>query len=102
MFDDLWIKRIHCILWRVKRVNQWVLHRMIYELYREGVLRINSWQWMGDWPRSAEVDGVLALLNMIGAIDFSDDTIIAVKPPLGRCSGDSIVEKAVNKLKHIR
>ncbi|MCD6301081.1 MAG: hypothetical protein J7L82_03310 [Staphylothermus sp.] len=97
IFDDSWICIIHTIIWELKQVDQWMFHKIIYELYREGKIPVNNWTWLGEWPRSPEIDGIIALLDMIGAVRIENGVLHAVKPPVVNCIEDrEIVEKAIS------
>ncbi len=86
VFDGEWINYIHCILWRLKSIDEWVFHRVIYELSREDVIPVNGWKWFNEWPRSNEIDALIGFLKLIGVVDVEDSVIKAVKPPVVECS----------------
>ncbi|RLG87946.1 MAG: hypothetical protein DRO16_05545 [Thermoprotei archaeon] len=97
IFDDSWICIIHTIIWELKQVDQWMFHKIIYELYKEGKIPVNNWSWLGDWPRSPEIDGIIALLDMIGAVRIENGVIYAMKPPVIACVEDrELIEKAIS------
>jgi len=82
VFNDKWLVKLHCILWRLREVDTWVLHRLIYELSCEGLFEANNWVWYGDSPRSPEVDGALAFFELTGILKREDGLLkVSVKPP---------------------
>ena len=85
VFDNSWLKLLHCLLWRLGEVDVWVFHKLIYEMNKEGLVEINNWLWYGDWPRSAEVDAALALFEMINVIDRSNGVIKVKRKPVLKC-----------------
>ena len=96
IFDDSWICIIHTIIWELKQVDQWMFHKIMYELYKEGKIPVNNWSWLGDWPRSPEIDGIIALLDMIGAVRIENGAIYAMKPPVVNCIEDKeLIERAI-------
>ncbi len=85
VFDDSWIELMHCILWMLREVDEWVFHRLIYELSRDNRVPVDSWKWFGDWPRSGEVDALIGFLKMMGAVEAEDGVLKTVKPPVVDC-----------------
>jgi hypothetical protein len=98
VFNNSWLKLVHCILWRLKEVDTWVLHRIIYELNREGLIETNNWLWYGDWPRSAEVDAALALFELLNVVERSDGVIRIRRKPVIECRLDKRVEEVIARV----
>lgn len=96
--DSEWLRFLHCLVWSIGRVDEWVLHRIVYELSRENIVEINNWVWFGDSPRSAEVDASIALLEMLGLLAGEDGVVKAVKEPVGECVLDNRVRNVVEKV----
>ncbi len=105
VFDDSWIEALHCILWRLREVDDWVFHRIIYELSSSGIIPVDSWKWFGEWPRSGEVDALIGLLKMLGVVDARDGVLRAVKPPVIDCGklgiDDGFLARALERVKQL-
>lgn len=95
-FDNEWIKFIHCLLWRLGEVDEWVFHKILYELSKENVIEINNWAWYGEWPRSSLVDAVIALFTMSGVIKRESDKLIIKREPRYECVFEDRVEKIIS------
>lgn len=101
-FDSEWIKFMHCLLWKLGKVNIWTFHRVMYELSREKVIDIDGWTWFGERPRSSLVDAIIAIFVMSGVVVERDDELIVKREPPAGCSfGESFdrkVEEAVGRV----
>jgi len=98
VFDDSWLGFLHCLIWRLGEVDEWLLHRIVYELSERKVIEVNNWTWFGKWPRSAEVDAAVALLEMVNAVEGDSNVIKAVKPPVKACELDDQVEAIIEEV----
>ncbi len=98
VFDNEWINYLHCILWELGEVDEWVFHRIVYELSREGAVPVNGWRWFNNWPRSSEVDALIGFLRLLGVVDVVDGVIKAVKPPSIECNRLGITREKVKKI----
>jgi hypothetical protein len=85
VFDDGWINLIHCILWKLKRVDEWVFHHIMHRLSSEGTIPVDTWKWFGEWPRSTELDALIGFLKMLGVVKAEDGILECVKPPVVDC-----------------
>lgn len=97
VFDNNWLKLIHCLLWRLGEIDVWVFHRIMYELSREGLIEINDWTWYGECPRSSEVDAALALFEIINVIEYVDGRVKTRKEPLTQCVFSEKMEEIIEK-----
>lgn len=98
VFDRDWINYIHCILWGLKSIDEWVFHRVIYELNRMGMIPVDGWRWFNEWPRSNEIDALIGFLKLIGVVDVEDSMIKAVKPPVAKCRDLGIDYELINRI----
>ncbi len=96
-FSDAWIEYLHCILWRLGEVDEWVFHRIVYGLSREDLVRVDNWRWFGNWPRSLELDALIGFLKMLDVVEVRDGVIRAVKPPVVDCGRIGIDWKKVDE-----
>lgn len=101
VFDNEWISFIHCLLWRISPVDQWVFHRIMYELSRRREIPVNSWQWFGDWPRSSELDAALGYLSLIGVIDITNGLITVLRKPSDACRISDGILRIVQDVKKL-
>ncbi len=99
VFDDEWLSFIHCLLWQISPVDQWVFHKIMYELSRKQKIPVDSWQWFGDWPRSSELDAALGYLSLIGVVDITNGLITVLKKPCITCRISDEVLKIVEDVK---
>ncbi len=98
VFDNSWLKFLHCLLWRLGEIDTWAFHRVVYELSKEGILEINNWIWYGDSPRSAEVDAALALFEIINIVEKTNGHLKVRREPVVKCVFDDRVEKVLEKV----
>jgi len=96
VFDNDWLHKIYCILNKLDNVDVWTIHRVFYELSRENIIKIDSWKYYGESPRSAEVDAALAFFEMINAIKIYGDIVRVVKKPR-ECVMDQRVEEIISR-----
>ncbi len=79
VFDDEWLAYILRLISDCAPANIWSLHRKVYELERKGVLPRHSWVWLGEYPRSPEVDAALGLLSLMGKVVVRGELVVPAR-----------------------
>ncbi len=97
-FDDKWLGFLHCLLWRLKEIDTWRFHKIIYRLYEENLVKTNTWTWFGKWPRSPEVDATIALLEIMDVVEDRNDTLIVRRKPSIECRFDEKIEEIIKNV----
>lgn len=97
-FDNEWLRFIHCLLVRLSEVDEWVFHKIIYELSKFNIIEVDHWVWYGNWPRSSLIDAVLSLFTLSGIVKYNDGKLIIKRSPNIECIFDDKTEKVVENI----